>query len=147
MEELQEGVFENIFIGRYIDLSYNSITKLEPGVFKNITYFGGIYLNNNKLKKIEYGVFSGVKFSTLTVRNNEIAHLEEECFFNIPYTSQIDLRDNKLTKFRLYRFNMNYNLRFIYLEGNSLSTPVKEADFKLEIPNLVSFKCLSPKTC
>ena len=81
MEDLPDGVFDNLANLTILDIDGNNLTSLDEGVFDNMTRLQTLWLNRNDLRALPPGIFGNLsRLRALWINSNRLTALPDSVF-------------------------------------------------------------------
>ncbi|XP_045201380.2 protein toll-like [Mercenaria mercenaria] len=121
-EFMKPVLFRDIVVSTTIDLSYNNLESVDEGLFQNQPLVKYLYLQNNKLTVLPQNIFKGLRsILTIDVSGNLIASIHIDHFQYLTKIEEIDLNDNLIEHLPVNIFkNQTNSLKVLYLYSNPL---------------------------
>ncbi|XP_044269813.1 toll-like receptor Tollo [Tribolium madens] len=131
---------------KFLDFSYNKISKLESCVFCNLTSLEQLNLRHNIISKINPDLFRNLKnLHLLDLSQNHIEEFSYGLFDSLINLVSLNISNNKLINLNCLHFLPN--LRNLYFDNNLISTfDSKELIQHLPKLEFISFN-LNPLSC
>jgi hypothetical protein len=119
----------------FIDLSYNSLTRIDSDTFLYTKKLTELNLSGNSIEKLSSRAFQDLKsLSKLSLNNNRLTSVDSELFKSLTRLKQVDLSSNRIRGIPEFAFNDLLNLAELDLSNNC----IKEVHVNsfVNLPNL-----------
>ncbi|XP_053403438.1 protein toll-like [Mercenaria mercenaria] len=122
IEFMKPVLFRDIVVTTTLDLSYNNLESVDENLFQNQPLLKYLHLQNNKLTVLPQNIFKGLRsILTIDVSHNFITSIHIDPFQSLPHIQEIYLNNNLIEYLPVNIFkNLTNSLTALYLNSNPL---------------------------
>ena len=121
LDEIPNGLFDELTVLTSLDLSENSLTELRRGLFDDLKELTQLDLSRNQIYSIEEGTFDHLyRLAKLELNGNKLAFIDKASFLGLDTLKYLNLSENGLSDLTKSAFVFVPRLEIVDLSRNPL---------------------------